>query len=210
MQVVVADTIKLLDLVRPGTSDQLRSRFPEARLALAPEGTVMGGTLLPAGLEATRLMLTSLEDACWDAVTHARRKLRLARILQLVAQLLSLASLGTLLKIISGDSEGKRNPLAVTIALVGFVSAAIPLAVEFLRRGLTDGGDDLQKQYVKLREALIEAHAIGFRLDEAASGNPPDQEAMAAAVNDANTLSGAIRPVLIDLGYDRPRARPAP
>jgi hypothetical protein len=202
MSVVINDIVRFLDSFQPASVDRLRSSFPAAKAIFNSEGYALGAgdELLPAGFEASRLMLKSVEEVAWGAVTQARSRLTLARRLEFVSQLLSLASFGVLLKLILGGTNLGEARAPLVIAAVGVVANATPLGVSFLRGDPIGGTGALQQHYAQLRDAVWAARTLLIELDQ----HSPADETVASLVAQANELARRTFQTLTDLGYAAP------
>jgi hypothetical protein len=204
----VADAVRFLAAFSPAALDELRRANPDpsAQAALQADGAVLGGiggdAVLDAGIATAEAFLRDIGIASSAAIRATRRKLNITQYVELAGKLLALGSATALIALLlrSSDLIGRRGE-AVALAVLSFLSAAIPLIVAFMRGSIADPSG-LQSQYAALRDASFEAELLRGQLAAAKQAEPRDPAALAALVDAANSLAKTVFGILTDLGHD--------
>jgi hypothetical protein len=199
----VADAVRFLDAFAGDTLGALRRAHPDpsAQAALQPEGAVLGGgdAALAAAVATAAAFLDEIDETALAAIRKTRRRLRHANYAEFVGRLLALASTGSLVAVLLGNAAPGLSALA--LAAIGFLAAALPLAVALMRGSLTDPSG-LGKHYTALGDASFEARLLRARLDAARLAQPPDPAALTGLTDEVNALARTMNRILNDLGYD--------
>jgi len=201
-QITVGETVDFLARFMPQDLAALRARFPgqDDQVILTAGGEALGEADPAAAVAATRLFLDNIDRACLQALAGARKRLNAARLLGLVGQLLAMASCGALIGMVMQRAEISHNTQALVLAVIGFLSGALPLIVNFLTGTITDPDGGLQKSFIELRDASGQALELRQRL-ETQQAAKLDEAWILAFTAEVNIVARRMRLILVDLGY---------
>ncbi len=190
MQSSVPDIVRYLAAFSPITLQELQSKYPEAAV-LRNSGLVMGESDSDPLKDVTIRMLDSLNVDVRKAILQTGRKMRIAATLELLAALLGAGSSTGLIGLLL-TKQGDVNS-RIALAVVSFVSSAIPLITKILR-ATTSGSAEITEIFSKLRSIVWEAAEIRAHL----SVGSKDTDALLVR---ANLLAKDAFIALTDMGY---------
>lgn len=181
-------TIALLNAYRPDVLSDVRRAHPNASAALEPRGEVMGNADDAALRDAAVALLDNASSIAEEAMSATFRKLRTARRFELGGSVLSTAGSAGVISALAGLMTPAG---ALPLAILTFVTAAVPLVTSWLRN--TDGGASVAEALSRLREHAWDAQTLRGRIDRGDGGDD--------LVERVNELSKRLTTELAALGY---------